>query len=112
MDQKNLSWIKIILSWMKISLSWIKIILSWIKRIIVMDKSKFVMNKSNFVMADVGHRTSLPIPNILNKSSSSEFSPALSNLWLLLVLWVNRISAVVYQPINHIGMNKTYKGKR
>ena len=30
--------------------------------------------------------SSLPIPNIVNKSSSSAFRPALSNLWLLLVL--------------------------
>ena len=30
--------------------------------------------------------SSPPIPNILNKSASSAFRPALSNLWLLLVL--------------------------
>ena len=30
--------------------------------------------------------SSSPIPNILNKSSSSAFRPALSNLWLLLVV--------------------------
>ena len=33
--------------------------------------------------------TIFSIPNIINKSSSSAFRPVLSNLWLLLVLYMN-----------------------